>query len=113
MSASDMDDAALTGFDCRELVKIPSLHAGEKWEAYEAARRTMSGHLSRDVPCTAICDGTISTGNQTCTRSILSSKHRAAPQVFRPASRRKKSPWGIAPRRGLARSDRCESVNHV
>jgi uncharacterized protein len=50
MSASDMVDAALTGFDRRELVTIPSLHAGEKWEAYEAARRTMSGDLSNDVP---------------------------------------------------------------
>ncbi|MEX3894109.1 SDR family oxidoreductase [Paraburkholderia sp. JPY432] len=50
MSASDMVDAALTGFDRRELVTIPSLHAGEKWEAYEAARRTMSRDLSSDVP---------------------------------------------------------------
>jgi uncharacterized protein len=50
MSASDMVDAALTGFDRRELVTIPSLHAGEKWDAYEAARRTMSGDLSNDVP---------------------------------------------------------------
>ncbi|MEX3812599.1 SDR family NAD(P)-dependent oxidoreductase [Paraburkholderia sp. BR13439] len=50
MSASDMVDAALTGFDRRELVTIPSLHAGEKWDAYEAARRTMSRDLSNDVP---------------------------------------------------------------
>jgi short-subunit dehydrogenase len=50
MSASDMVDAALTGFDRRELVTIPSLHAAEKWDAYEAARRIMSGHLSSDVP---------------------------------------------------------------
>jgi uncharacterized protein len=50
MSASDMVDAALTGFDRRELVTIPSLHAGEKWETYEAARRAMSSHLSSDVP---------------------------------------------------------------
>jgi uncharacterized protein len=50
MSASDMVDAALTGFDRRELVTIPSLHAGEKWDAYEAARRTMSGDLSKNVP---------------------------------------------------------------
>ncbi len=50
MSAEDMVDAALTGFDRRELVTIPSLHAGEEWAAYEAARRTMSGHLSSSVP---------------------------------------------------------------
>ncbi|KWB99956.1 SDR family NAD(P)-dependent oxidoreductase [Burkholderia ubonensis] len=50
MSASDMVDAALTGFDRRELVTIPSLHAGEEWDAYEAARRTMAPHLSTDTP---------------------------------------------------------------
>lgn len=49
MSASDMVDAALVGFDRRELVTIPSLHAGEEWDAYEAARRTMSPHLSSDA----------------------------------------------------------------
>jgi uncharacterized protein len=50
MSAADMVDAALTGFDRRELVTIPSLHAGEKWDAYEAARQTMAPHLSTNVP---------------------------------------------------------------
>ncbi len=50
MSAEDMVDAALTGFDRRELVTIPSLHAGEEWAAYEAARQMMSGHLSSSVP---------------------------------------------------------------
>lgn len=50
MSAEDMVDAALTGFDRRELVTIPSLHAGEEWTAYEAARQMMSGHLSSSVP---------------------------------------------------------------
>jgi short-subunit dehydrogenase len=50
MSAENLVDAALTGFDRRELVTIPSLHPVEEWEAYEAARRTMSGHLSANVP---------------------------------------------------------------
>ncbi|WP_062915977.1 SDR family NAD(P)-dependent oxidoreductase [Paraburkholderia caribensis] len=50
MSASDMVDAALTGFDRRELVTIPSLHAGEEWDAYDAARRTMLPHLSSNTP---------------------------------------------------------------
>uniref|UniRef100_UPI003F498FF2 SDR family NAD(P)-dependent oxidoreductase n=1 Tax=Cupriavidus yeoncheonensis TaxID=1462994 RepID=UPI003F498FF2 len=50
MSADDMVDAALTGFDRRELVTIPSLHAVEKWEAYEAARGAMSTLLSRNIP---------------------------------------------------------------
>ena len=57
MSASDMVDAALTGFDHRELVTIPSLHAGEKWEAYEAARVAMSSHLSSDVPAPSYTTG--------------------------------------------------------
>lgn len=50
MSADDMVDAALTGFDRRELVTIPSLHAVEKWEAYESARGAMSTLLSSNVP---------------------------------------------------------------
>jgi short-subunit dehydrogenase len=50
MSADDMVDAALTGFDRHELVTIPSLHAVEKWEDYEAARRAMSTLLSSNVP---------------------------------------------------------------
>ncbi|MCY1537510.1 hypothetical protein D9M68_730070 [compost metagenome] len=28
---------------------IPSLHAGEKWDAYEAARQAMAGHLSSNT----------------------------------------------------------------
>ncbi|MDS0860423.1 SDR family oxidoreductase [Burkholderia pseudomultivorans] len=50
MTAGDMVDAALVGFDRGELVTIPSLHAGDEWEAYEAARRTMAPHLSADTP---------------------------------------------------------------
>jgi uncharacterized protein len=50
MSAADMVDAALEGFDRRELVTIPSLHAGEEWDAYEAARQTMAPHLSTSTP---------------------------------------------------------------
>ncbi|WP_241301048.1 SDR family NAD(P)-dependent oxidoreductase [Burkholderia stabilis] len=50
MSAPDMVDAALVGFDRGELVTIPSLHAGDEWDAYEAARRTMAPHLSADTP---------------------------------------------------------------
>ncbi|WP_176157214.1 SDR family NAD(P)-dependent oxidoreductase [Burkholderia multivorans] len=50
MSASDMVDAALIGFERRELVTIPSLHAGEAWDAYDAARRAMAPHLSSDTP---------------------------------------------------------------
>lgn len=48
MRAEDLVDAALLGFERGEKVTIPSLHAGEKWDAYEAARRAMAGHLSSD-----------------------------------------------------------------
>ncbi len=50
MPAPDMVDAALVGFDRGELVTIPSLHAGEKWDAYNAARLAMFNELSRNVP---------------------------------------------------------------
>ncbi|SPB15444.1 putative short chain dehydrogenase [Caballeronia novacaledonica] len=50
MSASDMVDAALVGFDRGELVTIPSLHDGAKWDAYEAARQAMAPELSTDTP---------------------------------------------------------------
>jgi hypothetical protein len=31
-------------------VTIPSLHAADEWEAYDAARRTMAPHLSANAP---------------------------------------------------------------
>jgi short-subunit dehydrogenase len=50
MSAEDMVDAALVGFDRGELVTIPSLHAENEWAAFEAARKTLSSHLSSNLP---------------------------------------------------------------
>jgi len=50
MTATALVDAALVGFDRGEVVTIPSLHAVEEWEAYEAARVAMSGHLSSNTP---------------------------------------------------------------
>jgi short-subunit dehydrogenase len=50
MSAEDMVDASLVGFDRGKLVTIPSLHAQDEWDAFEAARKTLSGHLSSNVP---------------------------------------------------------------
>ncbi|WP_414440979.1 SDR family NAD(P)-dependent oxidoreductase [Burkholderia sp. 22PA0106] len=50
MTAQEMVDAALVGFDRQELVTIPSLHQVEDWQAYEAARQTMAPHLSNSVP---------------------------------------------------------------
>jgi short-subunit dehydrogenase len=49
MRTEDLVDAALVGFDRGELVTIPSLHQGDEWQAYEAARQAMSQHLSSDT----------------------------------------------------------------
>jgi short-subunit dehydrogenase len=50
MSAEDMVDAALVGFDSGELITIPALNAIDEWKAYEAARNAMTSHLSSKVP---------------------------------------------------------------
>jgi short-subunit dehydrogenase len=46
MTADNMVDAALVGFDRGELITIPSLHDAGAWEAYEAARQVMLPRLS-------------------------------------------------------------------
>jgi short-subunit dehydrogenase len=50
MSAENMVDAALAGFDQGETVTIPSLPDKAEWDSFDAARRAMSGRLSRAVP---------------------------------------------------------------
>ncbi|HHU0743864.1 TPA: SDR family NAD(P)-dependent oxidoreductase [Serratia marcescens] len=50
MKSEDMVDAALAGLDAGETVTIPPLQDGEEWNAWEAARRTMSQHLSTAQP---------------------------------------------------------------
>ncbi|GAB3253473.1 SDR family NAD(P)-dependent oxidoreductase [Chitinimonas naiadis] len=50
MTAENMVDAALVGFDRGELITIPSLHKLEDWDAYEAARRALSTQLSSNTP---------------------------------------------------------------
>jgi uncharacterized protein len=50
MSAQDMVDAALAGFDQGELVTIPSLPEATDWQAFEAARQKMSPNLSHSQP---------------------------------------------------------------
>ncbi|WP_093218207.1 MULTISPECIES: SDR family oxidoreductase [unclassified Variovorax] len=50
MTAEDMVDAALAGLDLGEQVTIPSLPSQEEWNAFEAARRAMSGRLSSTRP---------------------------------------------------------------
>ncbi len=50
MSAEDMVDASLVGFDRGELITIPALHDASQWQAYEGARQAMFGGLSTSVP---------------------------------------------------------------
>ena len=47
MSAEDMVDASLVGFDRRELVTIPALPDVADWERLDAARRALGPNLSR------------------------------------------------------------------
>jgi short-subunit dehydrogenase len=41
MEVADLVDAALVGFDRRELVTIPPLHVAERWVALDAARQAL------------------------------------------------------------------------
>jgi uncharacterized protein len=50
MTASDMVDASLAGFDQGELITIPSLPEAADWEKYEAARKALGPNLSRQHP---------------------------------------------------------------
>jgi short-subunit dehydrogenase len=50
MSAEDMVDAALAGLDQGETVTIPSLPDKAEWDAFDTARRAMSGRLSSTAP---------------------------------------------------------------
>ena len=47
MSAEDMVDASLVGFDQRELVTIPALPDAADWQRLEAARKALGPNLSR------------------------------------------------------------------
>jgi hypothetical protein len=50
MSAENLVDAALAGLDQGETVTIPSLPDKAEWDAFETARRNMSGKLSSVTP---------------------------------------------------------------
>jgi short-subunit dehydrogenase len=52
MSPEDMVDAALVGLDQGELVTLPSLHDGDEWTRFEAARRAISNRFGNSVPAT-------------------------------------------------------------
>jgi hypothetical protein len=45
MEVGELVDAALVGFDRRELVTIPPLHVGERWDALEGARQGLMSDI--------------------------------------------------------------------
>lgn len=45
MDVGELVDAALVGFDRRELVTIPPLHVAERWDALDNARTALLGEL--------------------------------------------------------------------
>ncbi|MBV4467758.1 SDR family NAD(P)-dependent oxidoreductase [Pseudomonas siliginis] len=49
MEVGDMVDAALVGFDRREVVTIPPLHEGERWDALQAARQGLLGQIRQSA----------------------------------------------------------------
>ncbi|MCT8176396.1 SDR family NAD(P)-dependent oxidoreductase [Variovorax sp. CY25R-8] len=50
MSAEDLVDSALAGFDAGELITIPSLPDVEDWKRFDAARQALGPNLSHSVP---------------------------------------------------------------
>ena len=45
MDVGELVDAALVGFDSRELVTIPALHAAERWDALDSARQGLMAEI--------------------------------------------------------------------
>nr|WP_219953423.1 SDR family oxidoreductase [Dickeya zeae] len=45
MEVDELVDAALVGFDRRELVTIPPLHVAERWDSLDAARQSLMSDL--------------------------------------------------------------------
>jgi hypothetical protein len=41
MSVEELVDAALVGFDRRELIAVSPLHQADQWEKFDSARRAM------------------------------------------------------------------------
>lgn len=50
MEVDDLVNAALVGYDRRELVTIPPLHVAERWEALEGTRRLLLSDLRQASP---------------------------------------------------------------
>lgn len=50
MEVGDLVDAALVGYDRRELITIPPLHVVERWDALDGARRLLLSDLRQAQP---------------------------------------------------------------
>lgn len=50
MEVDDLVDAALVGYDRRELVTIPPLHVAERWDALDGARQLLLSDLRQARP---------------------------------------------------------------
>jgi short-subunit dehydrogenase len=50
MEVNELVDAALVGFDRRELITIPPLHDATQWSAFEVARRAMLPNFAQAQP---------------------------------------------------------------
>lgn len=61
MSAEDLVDSALAGFDAGELITIPSLPDVEDWQRFDAARQALGPNLSRSVPAARYANAAIAT----------------------------------------------------
>lgn len=57
MSVDDLVDAALAGLALGETVTIPGLHQGERWTAFEAARRELAGLFGNARPAARYLPG--------------------------------------------------------
>ena len=48
MKVDELVDAALVGFDRRELVTIPPLHNAARWDALDAARQALLPDIKQE-----------------------------------------------------------------
>lgn len=60
MDVGDLVDAALSGFDQRELVTIPSLDEGGRWEKFETQRHEIVANVANATPATRYLTNEIS-----------------------------------------------------
>lgn len=50
MEVGDLVDAALVGYDRRELITIPPLHVAERWDALDGTHRLLLSDLRQAQP---------------------------------------------------------------